>query len=83
MKRIIVSIFTALTLSLGMAGVASAHSKPVTHTAYSLPASYKAVYCYPTGTYWAAQLSNPNNTAYYAANNAYYTSLYGAGSIYC
>lgn len=83
MKRIIFSLLTALTLSLGMVGVASAHAKPVTHTTYMLSPAYTAVYCYPTGSYWVSQLSNPNNAAYYAANNAYYEHAYGAGTEFC
>lgn len=49
--------------------------------ATKLPANYRGVYCYPTGSYWQAQIKA--NPAYYAANNAYYQSTFGAGSIYC
>lgn len=79
MKKLIFSTIASITMSLGAVSIVSA--TPVHHA--SLPLSYKAVYCYPTGSYWVTQLSNPNNTAYYAANNAYYTSQFGAGSIYC
>ena len=37
--------------------------------------SYRAVYQYPTGSYWQTQIAA--YPAYYAANNAYYLSAYG------
>lgn len=79
MKKILATILLTLTFSLGLG--TSVGASP--HHHYTLPPSYKAVYCYPTGSYWVAQLSNPNNTAYYAANNAYYVSHYGATTEYC
>jgi hypothetical protein len=71
MKRLAPTIM-AFGIALGLAG---------TTMAYSLPPSYQAVFCYKTGSYWKAQVKA--FPAYYAANNAYYLSAYGPGSIYC
>lgn len=43
------------------------------NTPYDL--SYRAVYEYPTGSYWQAQIAAYPD--YYAANNAYYQETYG------
>lgn len=66
--KLLLTITTILTLT--SVGAASA-----------LTPAYKAKYCYPTGTYWAKQVSK--YPAYYAANNAYYVSHYGAATQYC
>lgn len=42
---------------------------------------YQDVYCYPTGTYWQAQIAA--YPEYYAANDAYYQALYGPTTWYC
>ena len=68
MKRLIISTL----LTLGVTGSA---------LAYHLPAAYRAVYCYPTGSYWAAQIAAFPD--YYAAHNSYYLHFYGPGSRYC
>lgn len=55
---------------------------PVTAASNSpLKPSYKAVYCYPGGTYWQNQISR--FPAYYATNNATFTAKYGATTRYC
>ena len=48
---------------------------------YKLPASYQAVYCYDTGSYWVAQKAA--YPEYYATNDAYFRGLYGPGTMYC
>ena len=84
MRRILLGIMSTLTILLATAGVASAHGyKSKVTTTYTLPPSYTAVYCYPTGTYWQAQLGNPNNATYYATNNAHYVHNYGVGTEFC
>lgn len=79
MKKIAIATATLLTAAamvLPMAASAKPAAKP-----YKLPASYQAVYCYPGGTYWQAQIAA--FPKYYAANNAYYLSQYGPGTEYC
>lgn len=54
-------------------------SAAVTHPSYCGPGayntSYRAIYEYPTGSYWQTQIhAYPD---YYAANNAYYLATYG------
>lgn len=77
---------TAILIGLAVPLVASAapvKTKAATAAAapYKLPASYQAVYCYPTGSYWTGQRAS--YPEYYAANDAYYRSQYGAGTMYC
>jgi len=76
MKKVYVllSVLALSAVGLGVVGTGSANA---------LSPSYRAVYCYPTGTYWQQQLSNPWNRIYYAANNAYYKANYGARTQYC
>lgn len=50
-------------------------------SAAGLSNSYKAVYCYPTGSYWQSQIAAYPD--YYAANDAYYRANYGPGTVYC
>lgn len=77
MKRLLLSTVLALGLAVGMAGTASAApSSP-------LSLAYRAKYCYPTGSYYVAQLSNPWNAIYYAVHNAYYLAKYGPTTRYC
>jgi hypothetical protein len=75
MKKLFV-LLTVLFSTLVVSAPALAKSKPA-----RLPASYRAVYCYPTGSYWASQVSAYPD--YYAQNNAFYTARYGAHTIYC
>lgn len=49
--------------------------------AYKLPLVYRAVYCYPTGSYWQAQRAA--YPEYYQANNAYYKAQFGSSTMYC
>lgn len=70
MKKLI-ALFSILTLSFSfIGGVASAQPKLC-----SMSASYRAVYEYPTGTYWVSQISH--FPTYYAAHNAFYQTKYG------
>lgn len=76
MKKLLTAAALAVGVSaLGVSAV-SAADEP-----YKLPASYQAVYCYDTGTYWAAQKAA--YPAYYAQNDAYFRALYGPGTMYC
>lgn len=72
-KKISISFITSIA--------AIALLLPVASSAWSLSNAYKAVYCYPTGSYWVAQINAYPD--YYAASDAYYRSLYGPGTIYC
>lgn len=69
MKKLIALLVSILTFAL-IGGVASAQPKLC-----SMSASYRAIYEYPTGSYWVDQLSR--YPAYYAAHNAYYQTKYG------
>jgi len=72
MKRLIALITILSLLNVGV--VSASHNRRLT------PA-YRAVYCYPTGTYWATQVAAFPD--YYAHYNAYYTANYGATTRYC
>lgn len=72
MQKLLIGLF-AITAVFAGTGIASAKS--------SLSPAYQAVYCYPTGTYWTAQVSA--YPAYYAKHNAQYTKSYGANTQYC
>ena len=50
-------------------------------TATKLPLSYRAVYCYPTGSYWVNQIATYPD--YYTAHNASFVTRYGAATKYC
>lgn len=78
MKKLILSIALAISTVVALPIAASAAPAPAP---YKLPASYQAVYCYTTGSYWQAQRAA--YPAYYAANGAYYNGLYGLGTMYC
>lgn len=68
-------------LLISLALIVGALATPAVATAYSLPASYKAVYCYPTGSYWTTQIAAYPD--YYAAYGSYYAAAYGPGTWYC
>lgn len=69
-KLLTLVVLLALTVSVGLGSKASALPKLC-----GMSASYRAVYEYPTGSYWVKQISK--FPAYYAANNAYYQTKYG------
>lgn len=75
MKKLLAAIVISIS-TLGVPAIASAAPAP-----YKLPASYQAVYCYDTGSYWQTQKAA--YPEYYAANDAYYRGLYGPGTMYC
>ncbi len=68
MKKLLASIGVSLATVIGVTGTAVA-------------GPYQNAYCYPTGSYWAAQRAAYPD--YYAANNAYYLANYGPGTYYC
>lgn len=70
MKRIILVLISSLTLMVASGATVSALPKLC-----SMPPAYRAVYEYPTGTYWVKQITK--FPAYYAANNTYYQTKYG------
>ncbi len=70
-------LISTLVVALGLLVPVSASAV----SSYKLPASYRAVYCYPTGSYWQTQLAA--YPEYYAAYGSYFSSLYGAGTMYC
>lgn len=72
MQKLLIALF-AVTSLFATAGVATAKS--------SLSPAYQAVYCYPTGSYWQAQVSA--YPQYYAKHDAQYTKSYGANTQYC
>lgn len=67
-----------LVLALAMTAIPAV---AVATSTSPLAPSYKATYCYPTGTYWARQIAK--FPAYYAANGATFAAKYGAGTRYC
>lgn len=67
MKKFLISLVLSLATLVPLGAVASASC--------DYQCQYNAVYCYPTGSYWAAQRAA--YPQYYAANNAYYTAAYG------
>lgn len=69
MKKLLatVSLLTTLIVSAGVVN--------------ALSPAYKAIYCYPTGTYWQKQIAN--SPAYYSVHNAQFTAKYGATTQYC
>lgn len=69
MKKLIALLVSILTFAL-IGGVASAQPKLC-----SMSASYRAIYEYPTGSYWTDQLSR--YPAYYTAHNTFYQTKYG------
>lgn len=71
MKRLLIGVIATLAL----AGIATAKANS------PLSSSYKAVYCYPTGTYWQKQVNA--FPAYYFLHDAYFRSQYGPGTRYC
>lgn len=75
MKKLIVGLVSVLVTVVTLGA-------PITAlAAYSLPVSYTAVYCYPTGSYWQAQIKAYPD--YYAANDSVYRAAYGPGTVYC
>lgn len=79
MRKAIAAVSLVIGLAVPLA--ASAAVKTAAAAPYKLPASYQAVYCYPTGSYWTGQRASYPD--YYATNDAYYRSTYGAGTMYC
>lgn len=75
---IITTATTIATISIMGAAYAAPKTKPAPA---KLPADYQAVYCYPTGTYWAKQIASYPD--YYKANDASLKASYGVGTIYC
>lgn len=73
MKYIVTVIISIVILGLGAA--ASAAPKPFYCGTTAYDKAYAAVYEYPTGSYWQAQIAA--YPAYYKANNAFYQSNYG------
>ena len=85
MKRIIATLAAgAVLLSSSVALASPNHSngnKPATsstpvycgNSPYDV--YYKAIYNYPTGSYWVSQINA--YPAYYAAHNAYYQAHFG------
>lgn len=47
------------------------------------PLYLQGKYCWSTGSYWQAQLSNPNNTKYYAKHAAQLNAEFGPTTNYC
>lgn len=75
MKKIL-GLVIAVLASLSMVGtVAAAPVKPSYCGSGAYNASYRAVYQYPTGSYWKSQIAAYPD--YYAATNAYYLANYG------
>ncbi len=72
--KYVLSILIALGITVGVATKVSATAHTSQYWICSTP-SLKAVYQYPTGSYWV----NQTNTypAYYTAHNAYYLAKYG------
>lgn len=66
------TLIMALALTLLPTAVLAAHK---------LPASYRAIYCYPGGSYWVKQIAAYPD--YYADHNSYYVSHYGSATRYC
>lgn len=67
MKKLIVLVVVLLFVGWGHA---SAQPKLC-----SMSPAYRAIYEYPTGTYWQKQIAK--FPVYYATNNAYYQTKYG------
>lgn len=71
MKRLIAPMIVFGSIVALGAGMARAGLSP----------AYKAIYCYPTGSYWTAQIAAYPD--YYASKNVYFTNKYGAATKYC
>lgn len=75
MKRLAILISS---LSLVIAGLVAlggtASAAPVYCGPGAYNAAYRAVYNYPTGSYWTSQIAAYPD--YYTANNAFYMSLF-------
>lgn len=69
-KLLVLAAVLAAVVSIGVGGKASALPKLC-----SMSASYRAIYEYPTGSYWQSQIAA--YPAYYAANDAYFQAKYG------
>lgn len=84
MKRLALVLVTIATI-LGVSAPVFVNAVPVKTTVVKkvvkLSPSYRAIYCYDGGSYWATQKAA--YPIYYAANNARYEALYGANTIYC
>lgn len=74
MKRLLAIIGALVCLAIpASAAAAGGHPSYCGTTPYDV--SYKAVYEYPSGSYWQAQIAA--FPAYYAAHNAKYLAQYG------
>lgn len=69
MKKLLIVLISVIASLMPIATV-NAQSKLC-----SMSASYRAIYQYPTGSYWQTQIANAPQ--YYANNNAYYQTKYG------
>lgn len=65
----------AVVLAAAIPAIAIAHTNPSYCGAGPYNTSYRAIYEYPTGTYWQNQIAH--YPAYYAAHNAQYLNKYG------
>lgn len=70
MKTLLTSALIAIVSIVGLGATASAQPKLC-----SMPASYRAIYEYPTGSYWVNQIAH--YPSYYAAHNTFYQTKYG------
>ena len=73
MRKILASIIVTIGVVVGFVGMAGATPSYCGNSPYDI--SYKAIYQYPTGSYWVNQIHA--YPTYYAAYNAYYQSHYG------
>lgn len=70
MKKLLIA--AAIALALPTAALAAP---------YKLPKTYRAVYCYPTGSYWSAQTAA--YPEYYMQYDSYFAAAYGPSTMYC
>jgi hypothetical protein len=72
MKKLLIGLVVAVGVALPAMVLAA--TSP-------LPASYRAKYCYPSGTYWQSQIATYPD--YYAFHDAQYQAQYGSTTRYC
>lgn len=83
MKNLVRAIWIANLVLVALIGVQA--FKATTADA-ALSPSYRAIYCYPTGTYWSGVKGQITKYPTYYANptvNAYWTARMGAATQYC
>lgn len=70
MKRLLAALLLVLTFGVATAGASPSYCG---NSPYDI--SYKAIYQYPSGSYWVKQINAYPD--YYTAHNAYYQAHYG------